>query len=660
MALKAPRLDDRTYDDLREEAIARIPLYTPEWTDHHASDPGITLIELFAYMSDIILYRLNRVPDKHYIKFMELIGMQLHEAVPARVDVSLWLTAPQPNPIVIPSNTEVATIRTETDEAITFTTDGDMEIQIPQLSYLMTSYDGGGDAGRIFNDYNVAGIQAGFNDVPIFASEPPRTDDALYIGFEQDLSNHLIGIEFEVDSAEGAGINPKNPPYVWEVLDKNVGNKWLPIDVDHDDTLGLNQAGLMRVHLPELSRATRNEISAYWVRLRLDLERDDDSRYEVSPRMRRITVTSWGGTVSATNVTRVHKPVLGRSDGTPGQKFYLEHTPVATRTTDEYIIMRLPDGREQKWEEVQDFSTSAPNDRHYMLDSETGEVRLAPALRQPDGSVKRYGMVPPKGTMVMMSEYRYGGGQQGNVGRNTIRVLKTPLPYIRQVLNRHSAEGGLDAESLENAKMRVPGHLRSLQRAVTATDFEYLTDQAAPGKVGRVYCLQPPLTDRGENKVLIIPKIPILRGFISPESLELPTELRNDIRSFLDERRLLSTQLEVTTPTYQWVATEVRIAVTQHYDEEKVRQSVEDRLFSFLNPLTGGTDGNGWTFGRDLLVADVMAALAVIEGVQFVRQVKLFPVTYENRQFRILQERTEVPITSDGVVVSYQHTVIPE
>ena len=96
MGLETPRLDDRSFNDILEEARARIPLYTPEWTDHNVSDPGITLIELFAWMTDIVLYRLNRVPDKHYVKFMELIGMHLEEAEPARVQVTFWLSAPQP------------------------------------------------------------------------------------------------------------------------------------------------------------------------------------------------------------------------------------------------------------------------------------------------------------------------------------------------------------------------------------------------------------------------------------------------------------------------------------------------------------------------------------------------------------------------------------
>jgi predicted phage baseplate assembly protein len=220
------------------------------------------------------------------------------------------------------------------------------------------------------------------------------------------------------------------------------------------------------------------------------------------------------------------------------------------------------------------------------------------------------------------------------------------------------ASGGLDAETLENAKMRVPGHLRSLRRAVTTSDYEYLAQQSAPGRIGRVYCLQPPLTNRGENRILVIPSIPFLSGFIAPESLELQTELHDTIRAYLDERRLLSAQLEVTAPTYIWVETEVRFSVAQHYEFEKVKTAVENKLFNFINPLIGGADGQGWTYGRDLLVSDVMAVLLQVPGVNFVRSVDFYPVTYENRQFLKGQKTNTIPVPSDGLVASYQHIIL--
>lgn len=656
MALNTPRLDDRAFDDLVNEARARIPLYTPEWTDHNLSDPGITLIELFAWMTDIVLYRLNRVPDRNYVKFMELIGMRLRQAEPARTMLTFWLSAPQPDTYTIPTGTEVATLRVEGEEPVIFTTDAPLRIQVPQVAHVMTS--AGGEERRAFRMYTARNVQRGGEAFAAFASETPAQNDAFYLGFENDLSHHVIAVNIEVDRAEGAGIDPNSPPYVWEVL--GTDQRWQALDVESDTTLGLNVNGQVRLFLPEIRRSARNDVSAFWIRCRLELT-DTNSRYNNSPRITRLTVDGIGGTTNATNVTTVKNEVLGRSDGSPGQTFFLTHKPIIARSTNEYLLVRREDGHEERWQEVSDFSNSQANDRHYTLDSDTGEIRLGPALPQRDGSVTRYGALPPKGALLVMTAYRYGGGLVGNIGANALTVLQSSLPFVDRVTNRVPAQGGMDAENLESAKIRVPQFLRSLNRAVTPGDFEYLAKEAAPGQVGRVYCLRPPLTAPGEVKMLVIPRIPRLEGFIAPESLELSQDVRDSIISYLDERRLVSTVLDVEQPLYQWVQTEVRLRVRAGENVERVRQAVEAKLFDFINPLIGGQDGEGWQFGRDLFPADVMAVVLNVPGVTFVRSVRLFPVTYDDRrQFGIGTEATEIRLPPQGVVVSYQHTIIAE
>src|SRR5437660_11073417 len=95
MPLPAPNLDDRSFQDILDEARRMIPRLCPEWTDHNLSDPGITLLELFAWMTVLLLYRLNRVPDKTYITFMDLLGIQLEPARAATADIAFRLSAPQ-------------------------------------------------------------------------------------------------------------------------------------------------------------------------------------------------------------------------------------------------------------------------------------------------------------------------------------------------------------------------------------------------------------------------------------------------------------------------------------------------------------------------------------------------------------------------------------
>ncbi len=77
MSLPIPNLDDRNFEDLMKEARSLIPIYNKEWTNYNPSDTGITLIELFAWLSEMVIYRVNRVPEENYRKFLKLIGIEL-------------------------------------------------------------------------------------------------------------------------------------------------------------------------------------------------------------------------------------------------------------------------------------------------------------------------------------------------------------------------------------------------------------------------------------------------------------------------------------------------------------------------------------------------------------------------------------------------------
>ena len=122
MTLPVPNLDDRRFQDFVDDAKRMVQRRCPEWTDHNVSDPGVTLIEAFATMADQIVYRLNRVPDRHYLKFLELIGVRLFPATAARVPMTFWLSAPQRDVVHVPAGTEVATRRTPDAEPVVFRT----------------------------------------------------------------------------------------------------------------------------------------------------------------------------------------------------------------------------------------------------------------------------------------------------------------------------------------------------------------------------------------------------------------------------------------------------------------------------------------------------------------------------------------------------------
>src|SRR3954454_23380773 len=109
MALPVPNLDDRRFQDLVDDAKRMVQRRCPEWTDHNVSDPGGTLIETFAFMTDQLLFRLNRGPARLYLTFPALIGLQLGPPVPAEAPLTFWLSAPAGTPLRIAAGTQAGT-----------------------------------------------------------------------------------------------------------------------------------------------------------------------------------------------------------------------------------------------------------------------------------------------------------------------------------------------------------------------------------------------------------------------------------------------------------------------------------------------------------------------------------------------------------------------
>jgi predicted phage baseplate assembly protein len=663
MGLAAPKLDDRQFQDLVDEAKKRIPHYCKEWTDHNVSDPGVTLIELFAWMTDIMLYRLNQVPDLHYIRFMEMLGITLRGPVPAQVPVTFWLSAPQPTPVVIPAGTEVASTQTETERSIVFTLDSDFTVHPPALS-MLSSRVVGENAQRVYREQNLRRLEAGFEGFDVFTTLP-NVDDALYFGFENDLSQHILGFEMDCDPAGGAGIDPSLPPTLWEASTGKSDVRWETCEVDIDTTKGMNVAGRIRIHLPDMGKYETAGKSLYWVRVRVKEITPEEQKqgmrpYRVSPRLRRVAVATWGGTAPATHAQKVTREFLGQSDGAPGQGHRLKNFPVLSRQVGETLVVQVEGKTPQPWKEVPDFASSDASDVHYSLDSVTGELRLGPAVRQQDGTIKLYGAVPPKGSNLIFECYRYGGGQEGNVQRGILNTLKTAIPYIARVYNRQPAWGGLDAESLESAMMRAPAMLRARDRAVTEADFEFLARQALPALIGRVKCLQPRPSDAGrvvpgQVFVLVIPRLQNPQGFLPPEKLTLRDEDVAALTAYLDERRLLTTRLDIRPPAYLWVACKVKLRAAPGVARPRVEAQVLDRLYRYLNPLTGGAEGSGWPFGRSLFVSDVYQCLQGIPDVQFIRGVEMYETKPGGEAQGAPVESLDV--VAHGVITSGKHIV---
>ena len=129
-----------------------------------------------------------------------------------------------------------------------------------------------------------------------------------------------------------------------------------------------------------------------------------------------------------------------------------------------------------------------PDDRVVMLDRTSGVLHFPPAVREPDGSLRSYGAVPPAGSPIRVPSYSTGGGPRGNVAARALSVLRSSIPFVNSVENRRAAHGGVAGETIEQAKERGPLALRTRDRAITAEDYEQLAKRAAPD-IARVRCI---------------------------------------------------------------------------------------------------------------------------------------------------------------------------
>jgi predicted phage baseplate assembly protein len=646
MPLPVPNLDDRRFQEFVDDAKRFVMRRCPEWTDHNVSDPGVTLIETFAFMTEQLAYRMNRVPDRLYVKFLELLGLRMIPPTPARVPVTFWLSTPALSPLVIRAGTMASTLRTETEDAIVFSTLDDLTV-LPSTLVAVRRLR----AGRGASEDQTITLEHG-TPFPIFGS-PPRLDDCLLIGLDEPVPSCAVRIDFDGE-AQGIGVNPKHPPLAWEAW---TGADWLGCEVTADETGGLNRPGHIVVHVPDSHESSMiDDQRAGWLRVRLIRPLEGQPTYSSAPVIRGLGACTVGGTADAIHAEIIDNEELGESEGVPGQRFQVSRAPVLADARHKPVLEVSGDAGWQEWRQVEHFAASGPADRHFVLDPVAGQVELGPSVRLEDGAMRQYGLVPPPGALLRIQRYTCGGGLRGNVATHAIRTLRGSIPFIAGVDNLHPGNGGVDGETLEEAKERGPIMLRTRSRAVTAEDYEAIAAEAAP-EVARIHCLTAGEDDvqHGAVKVLVVPAATSDRGRLEfadlvPEALTLER-----ISARLDEVRLVGTQVMVEPPRYRGVTVVARLVARTRLNPEEVRQRAIEALYRHLNPLTGGPQGTGWPFGRRVLRGEIFGLLQAVEGVDVVEDVRLYganPVTGARGE-----ENSRLQVGPGGLVFSYDHQV---
>jgi len=647
MPLPDIQLDDRTFDELVVDAKRRIPGYTPEWTDFNDSDPGITLVQLFAWLEEMILYRLNKVPDKNFIEFLKLIGIELNPPKPAAGELTFYLSSPGPTSppgsppntdalvVLVPQGTEVATTQPDADGPIIFETDQPMSVVGATLQALQ-SFD-----GALFALIDQSNAINGQFFYP-FGSKP-QPQSALYLGFDRSFPTNAGPYVLTIHAhtadliAEGQGLDatltPSTPPVVvvWEYSStlgsSTLGPGWQPLNPIADTTGCLTGSGTVTFAGPPSPAAAQfgllrnpSDPALFWLRCRI--ESVQGSGYEIPPRLEDVLIN----TVTATNVVTITNEVLGPSDGSPNQSFLLTNKPVLQDGFDLEVDENDRSGF-QTWTRVDNFAGYTRTDKVFTLNVATGEVDFGDGEQ---GKIPARFADPSRPDQdlanIRVASYRWGGGARGNAGAQTVTSLQSPIPYVDSVTNLRPMSGGQDEETLDEVESRAPQAIRTQSRAVTADDFEFLARQTPGTRILRAQVLplrnpnieatRPPgsglpvtvTPSPGALTVMVVPD--------SPSPKPIPTaQTLTAVAQWLNSHRLITTELYVVAPTYREVEVDAQVIAQTAASTDKVAQAVQQNLLNFFNPLIGGNNGTGWDFGGMIYFSDIYRTILNTPGV---------------------------------------------
>ena len=644
-----PNLDDRTWADLVTEMRGLIPRYAPAWTDHNPSDLGITLIELFAWLTESVIYRLNQVPDKNYVAFLNLLGITRIPPTPAHTFLTFTTGA---GPIQVPAGTQAQTQSTQGDAAIVFETDEDVRVlPIAMASAVLIGPYPTGAASSQYTD--VTGSVIGPPATKLLLTVPAAQTVQLCIGFDQAGTEPLrLPLRLYLPVPD-----PAQATVTW-AYSRGSGEPmaWPAVPGGADGTAGLQHDGALLATPPadwaaqRPSPAPGSPASSAWTTVSAAGPPLTDPRFWLAVRIANTSTTNqlavgldrilFNAAEARTALTVRSAETLGQSTGEPFQSFLLARRPLFRRSdlTAPYgdLVVQVGQGTPPVWQTwaLADDLPAGPGEV-YRLDPVVGEIAFGNHdPRTGDG----HGSVPPAGSTVRALSYRYvASGAAGNVAAGQVTALGTtiagPLPAgVTKVINLGAAQDGSDEEPIDATLRRAPEELKIRDRAVTVDDYEFLArdarkdipisrcltpqlqTSAGPGNppawaVGDPWQYAGILRAPGTVNVVIVPD--------QGPSVARPAPTREQLREVLDhldERRDLTAHLAVLGPRYLPVIAQVDLVVWQQaadagVDLTAVHDDTVARITAFLHPTAGGADGSGWQVGQPVFSADLFRAI---------------------------------------------------
>ncbi len=664
MPLTIPRLALPLHRELVREALARVRFHNPEWTNLNDSDPGVTLIQLFAFIAEAIGYRADLIPDRNRLKFLQLLGIPLRPAAAARGLVAFRNERGPLDATNLDSELEVLAGRIpfRTRFALTvLPVEGRLYTKAPLDP---TRRDAASDLyRRLYRDLEAAGQRLDFYETRPF--DPPASgvtlppldlgtdtvDGALWLALlarpnerpadvRAVLANRILTLAVlpALDSSTrvlppagstarsgGAGLLFDLPrPFAG-----GAGYERLEARASADLT---TMPGTVELRLPSATRLAWEEDLDPLEPGVGDLppslaDTEDGERLVTWLRIRSATGAArlsgiWVNGAEVVQRALVPAESLAPGTGEPDQRAVLVNRPVLPES------LRLAVNGEL-WQQIDDLAAAGPEvpppavsgltapaaapslsaavpppSKVYTLDPESGEIRFGPP-----------GTRPPRGAAIVAS-YAYGGGRQGVVGIGAIDKAPS-LPAGLKVSNPAPTWGGDEPESVADAEHRIPRFVRHRDRLVAADDFHDIAWQTPGVDLGRVEVLplvHPGLPGVPADGVVTLLLIPLLDAE-HPHNPEPDRLFLDAVCRHLEPRRLVTTELHLVGPEYRDLWVSVGVEVVLGVEQGPVLARVEVEVRRFLSPLAGGFSGRGWPLEKAVEPGEVIAVATRAPGV---------------------------------------------
>ncbi len=645
MTAQPPVLDPRGYQELLDEALARIPVHNPEYTNFNGADPGVTMLELWAFLTEALAYRANQVPERNRRKFLSLLGVQARPAISARGLVSITRERGEPVTVTLDAGLEV------TAGAVSFRTDRGLDV-LPVVGECFVKQPLAETPPDLLEHYRqlyaaMQGAVPGASDVRLYrtvsladlgpagARLQATADSSLWVALllpegapptaaaldaarramaGRTLTLGVVPVIGPEDAAAEVGSlhAPAVAPLDYQVP-RVSGDRRLPaaaadrvasyrsLATRSSDHV-LIEPGTVEVALP----ASADEIGT-WTNLEPLEEGAADFPPTLEDTALRDRLVGWLrvrsatgaqadllhvgiNTVPVTQRERVVLEPLPDGTGAPDQSAHLAKGPVLPGSAT--VVVTTAAGP-QVWQEVDDLLAAGPEvpvrDPRLPPGSPTPPPRESRvfALDASAGLVRfgdgSRGTRPPRAARIQAS-YDVTVGAGGNLGPGALGSAPD-LSGTFSVTNPVPTWGGADGESPAEAEKHAARFLQHRDRLVTASDFEAIVRRTPGVQLGRVEVLatfNPQTTPPTQVPGAVTVMVVPRADALHPDAPEPDRLFLTTICRYLDPRRLVTTEVFLRGPTYVDLWVGIGLEVEVGLDVAVVHEAVRAAVRRFL------------------------------------------------------------------------------